>query len=212
LGEKLGKGLLQVWARQIEGGWSVGKGWPWNEDDENFEIRIIPEIALGATSDPLLDEQMPWMISIEEFQTHEDSAVNDHPCLMIHSKARIQNPVINSWRHFGSMFTPRYDNSTSQLGNFSFDFFSSFFSEYPVDDVPNPDSGSIPHACYLGGFGGGHGGQNEPYPLKMRDGRLARSLFTYRSEGDSYTAVIFCLYFAYGEKGVDFGFHHYRYS
>jgi hypothetical protein len=155
---------------------------------------------------------MPWMISLEELQVLGEQAINEHPCLMIHSKKKLGNPRVESWRLFGSMFSPRYDNSTSQLGDFSFEFFSTFFSEYPVDDIPNPDSQSIPNACYLGGFGGGRGGQNEPYPLKMRDEREARLLFNYLSEGDSYTAVNLSLFFAVDDRGVDFGFCHYRYT
>lgn len=211
----LGGGLVQVWARQIEGGWPMGSGWPWNEDDDNFEVRVIPETALTIISEPSISQREPWHISIEQLEEQEltgERKVCEHPCLMIHSQARLDNPMVHHWRHFGSMYTPRYDNSTSTLGEFTFDFGTYFFLEYPVASIPNPDSDFIPNACYLGGFGGGHGGQNESYPLKMRDGREAQLLFNYRSEGDSYTSVIFSLYFAMSDEEPKFGFHYYRYA
>ncbi len=219
----LGGGLVQVWARQIEGGWPMGKGWPWNEDDENFDLRVITETELIIKSQPHVEQQAPWKISIERIEELESTGqrqICDHPCLMIHSRARLDSPRVHSWRHFGSMYTPRYDNSTSTLydnststlGEFGFDFGSCFFSEYPIYSVPNPDSDFIQNACYIGGFGGGHGGQNESYPLRMRDGRAAQLLFNYRSEGDSYNAVVFSVNFALDDEAPKFEFQYYRYA
>ncbi len=211
----LGGGLVQVWAQQIEGGWPMGKGWPWNEDDENFELRVIPEAELLKSAEPYFDHDTPWNISIEEIEKLDmtgQGKISEHPCLMIHSQSRLDAPRVNSWRHFGSMYTPQYDNSTSTLGEFGFDFGCFFSSEYPTSSVPNPDSEFIPNACYLGGYGGGHGGQNESYPLKMRDGREAQLLFNYRSDGDSYTAVVFSIFYVLDDDGPKFDFHYYRYA
>jgi hypothetical protein len=208
-------GLVQVWARQIEGGWEMGKGWPDNEDDDHFLLRVIPKSALQKVSQPLVVGEAPWDKSIEQLEMdvlRSHASINEHPCLIIHSQARIDNPRIDSWRYFGSMFTPRYDNSINMLGEASFDFSVEFFAEYPVESISNPDSGYILNACYLGGYGGGHGGQNEAYPLKLRDGREAQLLFNYRSEGDSYTAVTFSLYFVLDDQGPSFGFQYYRYA
>jgi hypothetical protein len=211
----LGSGLVQVWAQQIVGGWPMGKGWPFNEDDENFVIRLIPESAFLDIIDEVLLKDVPWLISMEQLENEELQGkrnVCDHPCLMIHSESRISNPRIDSWLHFGSMYTPRYDNSTSMLGEPTFDFGCYFYSEFPVDSVPNPDSDFSFNSCYLGGYGGGNGGQNETYPLKLRNGQESRLLFNYRSEGDSYMAVTFSLYFAINDEVPTFGFHYYRYA
>lgn len=215
LGVDLGKGLVQVWANQIDGGWPTSGGWPFNEDDENFELRLIPVASLldvPANDQPSV---APWQRSIEELEQEQwNGGLNlaDHPCLMLHSERRIENPRVSSWVDFGKMYPPRYGSSLDLLGEATFDFTSLFYADFPVDSVLNPDSGFIPNGAYLGGYGGGYGGQNEAYPLKMRDGRLSRLLLNYRSDGDSYTAVTLALHFFMGKKGPKFGFQYYRYA
>lgn len=211
----LGRGLLQVWANQIEGGWPFGKGWPWNKDDANFEVRVIPESSLGDPLDQDDPKDAPWLKSMEQLEKGKwkpEGSIAEHPCLMIHSGSRLLQPRISAWVHFGSMHIPRYDDSADMRGSTTFEFSDFFFSEFPTESIPNPDSGFIPNACYLGGYGGGHGGQNEAYPLRLRDGREARLLFNYRGEGDSYTAVNFSLLFVLDEDGPTFGFQYYRYA
>ncbi len=198
------RGLLQVWARQVDGGWSGDTAWPLNSHRENFEVRIISESALTMASAFPANEDMPWMVSIEDFKQYGGPDINKHPCLMIHSKKRIDKPRIQSWRCFGSMFPHRNDYSAKIFHT------SQFFGEYP-GNFPNPDSLSIPNACYLGGYGGGHSSpaRDAPYPLEMSDGRRARLLFNYESEGDCYEAVNFSLFFAETKRGFEYEFHHY---
>lgn len=206
---EFGGGLLQVWANQIEGGWPWGRGWPSNKDDENFEIRVIPESSLREPPDENHLEDPPWLKSIEELELDArlgERNMPEHPCLIKHSELRLRQPRVGSWIHFGAMYLPRF-----AIRPDSEDFSTFFFEEFPVESVPNPDSCFIPNACYLGGYGGGHGGQNEAYPLKLRDGRESRLLFNYYSDGDSYNSIIFSLSFVLDDDGPTFGFQYYAY-
>jgi hypothetical protein len=196
------RGLLQVWARQVDGGWSWDTAWPRNSHRENFDVRFISESALTMSSALPAHEDMPWMVSIEDFKQYGGPDINNHSCLMIHSKVRLDKPRIQSWRCFGSMFPHRNDHSASILNDYG-------FFESCIERLPHPDSLSIPNSCYLGGFGGGNCNGSPPYPLTMSDGRRARLLFNYQSAGDCYEAVNFSLFFAETKRGFEYEFHHY---
>lgn len=204
---EFGGGLLQVWANLIEGGWSLGSVFADDEDDEQIEIRVIPQASLREPSDENYPERGPWLESMRELELAErlGERESENPCLMRHSESRLLRPRVSSWIHFGSMYLPRFALRPDRE-----DFSVFFFQEFPTESFPNPDSDYIPDMCYLGGFGGGRGGQIEPYPLRLRGGRESRLLFNYQSDGDSYTAVNFSLSFILGDEGPTFGYQHYR--
>jgi hypothetical protein len=216
LEEDLGSGLLQVWADVLEDGWQYDSGWPVEKVMNAVQIRVIEKHDLSESPNSFYPSYAPWDTPDEEL---DDS--KSHVCLMRLLRNHINNPRIN-WIEFGRMFQPTYSweipTEFSDQGYLVDDLVDAFCewdsnNHYLHEFVPQPESPFIPRSTYLGGFGGGNGGQNEPYPLKFKDGTEGKLLFNTLTDGDSYASVSLAVYWKRNEDGsVQFEVTYYRYA